>query len=176
MRPYKRNPIPDHAAGAMGIVLLAVLVAVGAYSIFGTGPIAVPSPGAIAGQVQLRFEDRPDGTVAVIDAANDQQLAILARGEDGFIRTTMRGLARARTQAGIGPSVPFVLTRHVDGDLTLADPAMHQVIHLRAFGPTNEQAFGRLLAAGASAPGELAVSEARGPATTADRLASTDQG
>ena len=44
---------------------------------------------------------------------------------------------------------PFRLTRYADGRLALDDPSTGAHVELRAFGPTNEAAFARLLPAGA---------------------------
>jgi putative photosynthetic complex assembly protein len=99
----------------------------------------------------LRFKDRADGAVAVHEAGDDRLVAVLPPGGDGFIRGTMRGLARERRQREIGAEPPFRLTRWDNGRLSLEDVGTGRRINLEAFGPTNVQAFARLLTAEAAA-------------------------
>jgi putative photosynthetic complex assembly protein len=74
-------------------------------------------------------------------------LAVLDPGTNGFVRGVLRGLARERRRQGLGSEIPFHLAQRADGRLTLVDPATERVIDLKAFGPTNTQAFARLLEA-----------------------------
>lgn len=92
----------------------------------------------------LRFEDRPDGSLRITDAASGAAVGRI-EGEAGFVRGTLRGLARERKRAGIGAEAPFTLTARNDGRLTLADPATGRRVDLESFGPTNAGAFARLL-------------------------------
>jgi hypothetical protein len=43
----------------------------------------------------IRFEDGADGSVLVFEAQGNQRIATLPPGTHGFVRGTMRGLARA---------------------------------------------------------------------------------
>lgn len=112
------------------------------------GRIAGTSPAAETGSVvaarDLRFSDRADGAVVVTDARTDQTVDVL-QGEQGFVRATMRGLARARHSDGIGAAQPFRLTAWSDGRLTLDDPANGRHLELQAFGSLNVAVFARLL-------------------------------
>jgi len=92
------------------------------------------------------------GGIDVIDARTGARVDQLRPGADGFIRATLRGLARDRRSKGLGPEVPFHLALHEDGRLTLEDPALARTIELEAFGPTNSGAFARLLAGAPAAP------------------------
>ena len=74
-------------------------------------------------------------------------MAVLPPGSNGFIRGVMRGLARERMLHGIDAAPPFRLIRWADGRLSLEDTATGRLIDLAAFGPTNAQAFARLLTA-----------------------------
>jgi putative photosynthetic complex assembly protein len=94
--------------------------------------------------LQLRFEDRDDGAVVVRDAANGAQLYTVEPGVGGFVRATMRGMARERKRDDIGQQPPFTLTRWTDGTVSLQDEATGRNIDLDAFGPTNAGAFARL--------------------------------
>lgn len=138
------NPLPRSlliAAGAL-IALTIVAAAAGRLTGFGRAP-QVEAASSV--QRELRFEDRADGGVAVIDAASGRLAHVLPPGHDGFVRATLRGLARERLRRGIGADVAFVLSARADGGLTLEDPAIERRIDLGAFGPTNAAAFARLL-------------------------------
>jgi putative photosynthetic complex assembly protein len=106
-------------------------------------PISVADAPTIESR-SLRFVDRADGSVAVIDTA-DGRLVENIVGQNGFVRGTLRGLARERKRQGIGPEQPFNLVAHADGRLTLVDPATGRRVDLESFGPTNEGEFARML-------------------------------
>jgi putative photosynthetic complex assembly protein len=127
-----------------GAVLLFSLVSVGLVRITGNGP----DQGAAAGKEErpLRFEDRPDGSIAVIDGRSGQLLSSV-QGEQGFIRGALRALTRARKAQGLGPEQSFQLIARHDGGLTLFDPMTNQRVDLDSFGPTNAGSFARLLTA-----------------------------
>ena len=63
-----------------------------------------------------------DGSIQVTDARTGQVAASVEPGTNGFIRGTLRGLARERKRQGIGIEPPFMLTRWADGRLSLEDP------------------------------------------------------
>jgi len=67
-------------------------------------------------------------------------------GEQGFVRGVLRALSRERHSRGIGSEPPFKLVAHVDGRVTLMDPATGERIDLGSFGPTNIAEFARFLA------------------------------
>lgn len=100
---------------------------------------------SIVVQHELRFEDRANGAVAVYEDGADQPTTIVSAGTNGFLRGTMRALARDRNQHEIGRNTPFKLTVWSDGRLTLEDPAVGRRIDLEAFGPTNAGAFAKLI-------------------------------
>lgn len=93
---------------------------------------------------ELRFEDRPDGSVAVIDAHSKKEIASIT-GESGFARGTLRGFARDRKARGLGSEQPFQLIGRADGRLTMLDPATGRIVDLESFGPTNAAVFAALL-------------------------------
>jgi len=94
-------------------------------------------------QMQLRFEDRPNGDVAVMDA-NTQTEITRFQGEQGFVRGVLRTLSRERMRRGIGSGPAFELIAHSDGRLTLIDPATEHRIDLESFGPSNMANFAKL--------------------------------
>ena len=81
-----------------------------------------------------------------MDAADGRQLYKVEPGTNGFIRATMRGLARERMRAGIGAEAPFKLTRWSNGTLSLLDETSGRRIDLDAFGPANAGAFAQFFA------------------------------
>lgn len=140
--PMPRAPLL--AAGALVVLAIAGSAWVRWTGIGASTVVATPATSARS----LRFEDRNDGGVSVIDAASGRVARVLKPGEDGFIRATLRTLARERKRRDIGSDVPFVLRTHGDGRLTLEDPALNRLIDLEAFGPTNAGAFARLIQQG----------------------------
>jgi putative photosynthetic complex assembly protein len=93
---------------------------------------------------ELRFEDRADGSVDVIDAPSQRVIQNMT-GENGFFRGSLRGLARERKRNGLGSEQPFQLIGHADGRLTLLDPMTGARVDLGSFGPTNAAVFVRFL-------------------------------
>jgi putative photosynthetic complex assembly protein len=108
-------------------------------------PVEVKSGAKVLVMRDLRFSDRVDGGVEVTDAANGAVVAELEPNSNNFVRALMRGLVRQRVREAQGPETPFRLTAYEDGDLTLEDPVTRRTVALAAFGPTNAEAFVKLL-------------------------------
>jgi putative photosynthetic complex assembly protein len=142
--PPPGDSMPRGPLYAIGAVLLLVLVGVAGVRMSGT-PIRTPDAEAVAVR-SLRFEDRRDGSVAVLDARNGQQIESI-QGEAGFLRGALRAMARERRKQGLGSEPAFELIARADGRLTLSDPATAERVDLESFGPTNAGAFRRLLTA-----------------------------
>jgi putative photosynthetic complex assembly protein len=140
-------PLPPLIAAA-ALVLFALL-AVATVRLTGVGAARVADAPGVASH-ELRFEDRPDGSIAVLDA-RDGRVVEIATGPNGFLRGTLRGLARERKRQGIGAEQPFRLTARADGRLTLEDPATGRRVDLESFGPANAGVFGHMLAAAEAA-------------------------
>jgi putative photosynthetic complex assembly protein len=66
-------------------------------------------------------------------------------GEQGFLRGTLRALARERRVRNLSPTAPFELALDRDGRLTLTDSITNKGIDLEAFGPDNLAVFEQLL-------------------------------
>lgn len=110
------------------------------------GPPLSEEAAAVSWQRSLHFEDRPNGDIAVIDAGTRLEVAQF-QGEQGFVRGALRALARERRRHEMGPEQPFELTGHVNGRVTLRDPATGMRLNLESFGPTNAAVFSRLQSA-----------------------------
>lgn len=146
---------PRHAESAIPRPLLIAAAAMLAASVVGAGlgrhfggdaDLRIVAPeGTPAVSREMRFVDREDGGIDVVDAPTGRVFARFAPAEDGFARATLRGLVRDRKKLGLGPETPFRLTLWPDGRLVLDDPATGRHVDLRAFGPTNRDAFARLL-------------------------------
>ena len=134
-----------------GAAALVVFALGGAVAGRISGATSVPQGAATVAQRTLRFADRADGAVLVYAPPAAAPIEVLT-GQNGFLRGTLRGLARERRRDGIGAAAPFHLTAWSDGRLTLADPSTGRDIDLEAFGPTNEAVFARLLTAEAGKP------------------------
>jgi putative photosynthetic complex assembly protein len=124
-------------AALMSIILLMVFINSRDLS-------KVREPDASPAQVlQLRFEDRPDGSIAIIDYKTGKQIDAV-QGEAGFVRGTLRGPAQERKRRGLDSGPPFELIYRADGRLTLSDTATGRLVDLESFGPTNASTFFKL--------------------------------
>lgn len=107
---------------------------------------AVPyGEGTPVAERELRFIDLAGGSVGILDAVDNREIARLGTGEGGFMRSVMRGLALERVASGHGDEVPFRLSVWESGLVTLVDPVTGRQVALSAFGPDNVSAFTRLL-------------------------------
>src|SRR5438270_6231846 len=90
--------------GIFGMVALAVAgAAAGA-----ARHVAAPAPsGTPVAMRDLLFEDRSDG--AVVARVPGGATVAVFEGENGFIRGTLRGFARARRLDHLSPATPFRL-------------------------------------------------------------------
>lgn len=131
------------AAGALMVFALAV-------TFYGrsteTGVVRMPAAEAVQ-TLRLYFLDQPDGGIQIKNAADGAVLQTVPPGANGFLRSTMRGLVRARNRSDIGSDTPFTLTRWANGTLSLTDETTGRRIDLDAFGPTQVDTFAKLLTA-----------------------------
>lgn len=132
---------------AVGALVLGTVLAVATVRVTGVGAMHVPDAPVLQTR-ELRFEDRPDGSIAVLDAGGRRVVETIAPESNGFLRGTMRGLARERMRQGIGRDVPFRMLGHADGRLTLEDPATGRRVDLGSFGPTNAAVFAQIMKEG----------------------------
>ena len=143
-------PVPRVPLWGAGLLVSATLVAVAAMRLSDVD-ISSRSTAPVVAERLLRFEDRPDGSIVVLDARGGpgETATVLRRvepGSGGFLRGALRALARERRSAGLGSDAAFHLVARADGRLTLEDPATAQRVDLESFGPPNSAVFARLLA------------------------------
>ena len=130
---------------ALGALVLASVVMVAAVRFTGVGVVHTPDAAPVAMR-EFRFEDRPDGSIVVLDASGTQLVDTVAPGTNGFLRGTMRGMARERMRQGVSPALPFRMVGRADGKLTLEDPGTGRRVDLGSFGPTNAAVFAHIMA------------------------------
>ena len=92
----------------------------------------------------LHFQDRPQGGIAIVDAATGATLDTVY-GEQGFLRGTLRAVLRERKLRGLVSDAPLHLIARADGRLTLVDAATGERIDLESFGPSNLAVYARWL-------------------------------
>ena len=147
--PFPRGPL----IGACSLVLIT-LFGVGVVQFNKDDRSAVVAPvGEIVEQRALRFEDSADGRVLVFDHATGEEIEALDVGTNGFLRATLRGLARDRSAIDVGPEQPFHVRRYSTGRVLLVDPITNRNVDLIAFGPDNANVFVRYLAASVATAG-----------------------
>jgi len=127
-----------------GALICFSLIAVGVVRLTGNGPDQRRAAEGVTAERSLRFEDRPDGSIAVIDGRTGAAVTSV-QGEQGFLRGALRALARERKARGLGGEQPFELIARPDGRLTLVDPVTEQRIDLGSFGPTHAGTFAALM-------------------------------
>lgn len=113
-------------------------------------------------QRELRFVDAPNGDVLALDADSGDTVARFA-GEQGFVRGTLRALARERGRRGLGIEAPLQLVAQSDGRLTLRDPATGERIGLEAFGSSNLAIFAHLRPSAAAGHPPIELPDRRTP-------------
>jgi putative photosynthetic complex assembly protein len=117
----------------------------------GVGASHMPNDAALESR-DLHFSDRSDGAVVISEAGSGRIVDVAPPGTNGFLRSTLRGLARDRKRQDLGAEAAFRLTRWADGRLSLQDEATGRSIDLGAFGPTNAAVFAHLMTARSATP------------------------
>lgn len=138
------KPFPKFPLYSAGVLIASTLLMVAGVRLTGKGDLRTPQTAVVAERF-LHFVDQSDGGISVRDAKDEHVIEVVAPGTNGFLRGTLRGLARERKRQSIGPQIAFRLTGRSDGRLLLEDPATHRLIDLGSFGPTNAAVFARLL-------------------------------
>ena len=96
----KTDTFPRWVLWTTAFLLLFTLGAVGLIRITGNGPDQLAA--ATTAERLLRFEDSANGGVAVIDGETGKLLTTMT-GEQGFLRGSLRALARAPLFLKCGP-------------------------------------------------------------------------
>ena len=130
----RKLSLPQFAVLSLGILLLC-LFAIRQANL----PMAHASA-PVEWQVALRFVDGPEGEVVVLDASNQKEITRF-EGEQGFLRGTLRAMARERKRRDIDSGPSCALMAHPQGRMTLKDNATGQTIDLASFGPSNLAVF-----------------------------------
>jgi putative photosynthetic complex assembly protein len=150
--PRRQEMLPRGTLILAGALVTFAFGAAAAVRIAGVPPVASPAAMRAASGVapvasrDLRFSDRADGAVVILDVRSGRIASVIQPGEEtGFVRGVMRGLARERHQRGIGAAEPFNLTLWRDGELSLTDSATGRSIEMTAFGSSNRATFAALL-------------------------------
>lgn len=94
---------------------------------------------------ELRFADRADGAVVITDANSGNTVKVIEFGQGGFVRATLRRMAKARAVAGIGAEPPFKLVKWRNGALSLTDPQTGRDAEIHGFGRDHSKMFAEML-------------------------------
>jgi putative photosynthetic complex assembly protein len=143
--------VPRGALIGAAAVLLFTMAMAGATRIGLLPHSADPDASRAAQNVQpaqsrdLRFADRADGAVVVTDANSGATVKVVEFGQGGFLRATMRRMAKARIAAGIGAEPPFKLTLWENGALSLSDPQTGRDSEIHGFGADHSRMFADML-------------------------------
>ncbi|HEV7233001.1 MAG TPA: photosynthetic complex assembly protein PuhC [Sphingorhabdus sp.] len=143
--------IPPAVIKAAGALVLATMALTGAVTLGWLPQSGNPEASRAAANVvaveerELRFADRPDGAVVISDAGSGETVKIIAFGEGGFVRATLRRMAKARAAKGIGQEPSFKLVRWENGALSLTDPQTGREAEIHGFGADHSRAFAEML-------------------------------
>jgi putative photosynthetic complex assembly protein len=143
--------VPRGAVIGAAVMLLFVMALTGAVSLGLLPQSANPVASRASQNVEavqtreLRFADRADGAVVVSDAGTGETVKVIEFGQGGFLRATMRRMAKARVAAGIGAEPPFKLIRWENGALSLNDPETGRDAEIYGFGADHTKVFADML-------------------------------
>ena len=146
MSELHENPAPTVPLVAAAALVVITLLGV-AFQKFYVNPNAsrvLPEKIVIA-ERELQFIDHADGAVEVRTMPDNEVLDMIAPGDGGFVRGTLRGLIRERRMSNAEMSPGFLLQHFADGAVVLTDLSTSRQIDLRAFGSLNADDFLRYL-------------------------------
>lgn len=146
---HSARPVPKVVLwAALGLMLFSLtLAAVAQWT--GYGKIRVPE-GPIVAETLVRFEDLGPGGLRMVNHHSGAALAVLASGQDGFVRGVLRSMNRTRRLDRLPQDAPFSLIRYQDGRTALKDPSTEEALHLIGFGIDNLATIDALAAAASS--------------------------
>jgi putative photosynthetic complex assembly protein len=151
--PFEGRPFPRAVLVGAALLIGFVILAAAMVQLTGVGGTDTPLPPVVESR-ELVFLDDGAGTTTVRIAGDDGKLAELESGVDGFVLGVMRGMVRERNAYDAPLDAPYLISLREGGVLLFEDPLTGRRIDLRAFGPTNTDAFARLLRAEPSAEPE----------------------
>lgn len=143
---YRPQKYQQTSAGMryLALLVLIALIATLTARLTGYKPQTVePSPATDTRS--LVFTDLGGGIIEIHDGFDDRLLLRIGPGEEAFLRSVVRGLARQRRAIADRRDIPFDLARLEDGRLIISDAVSGEVIQLNAFGEPNLQVFSDLL-------------------------------
>lgn len=141
-----KQHIPRGAlVGAALLIVGSISLAAGARRVHLSEQARAAAPLPALASRDLRFADRPDGTLAVLEANTGELVTLVPAASNGFVRGVLRGMFRERKLESVGHEGCFRLSREADGHLSLVDPQTGRRVALDSFGPTNSAAFARFL-------------------------------
>lgn len=137
---------PTVPRAALIAAACAIAITIGGATLGRVNGAGAPTPetSALIVSRTLTFADRADGAVVITDASTGQSVEVL-QGENGFIRGTLRAMARERRMKEASFKAPFRLSAWEDGRLTLDDTVTGRRLELTSFGHTNAGEFARML-------------------------------
>ena len=92
------------------------------------------------------YGDTPlDGQKFAFIIRSGRVMADFAPGEGGFVRGSLRALARMRMTAQVHINEPYRVIKWSNGSVSLSDTKSGQRIYLNAFGPDQVAAFEKFL-------------------------------
>jgi putative photosynthetic complex assembly protein len=147
MTAQKSAPVhfPRFPLMAAFAFLFAAVAVIGGARLAGFSPVQDLGATEVIQGRTLRFEDAADGSVKIIDADTNIEIAAAGPGTNGFLRGALRGLMRARKREDVSYLAPFRLERWSNGQLMLIDTAEGGRIDLNAYGRTNAAVFNEFL-------------------------------
>ena len=147
------NPITRLHFQAMLIVMMLSLTYVTYTTQFST-PTKTEETKVLQ-KTQLVIKDDSNGDILIELISNnnaspsserfEKNKVLRYTGEQGFLRGTLRALARERRLRNLSSDAPFELTLLEDGRLSINDTLTNKGIDLEAFGPDNVAVFVEIL-------------------------------
>jgi len=145
------SPITRRHFQAMLLVMFITLFYVAYETQFNTPVVEENSP--VLQKVVLVINDDTNGDI-LLTVSNSTEKSTTKNspqvmrfsGEQGFLRGTLRALARDRRMRNLTSEAPFELALFKDGRLSIIDTLTGKGIDLEAFGPDNVAVFAKILA------------------------------
>ncbi|MEM6488551.1 MAG: photosynthetic complex assembly protein PuhC [Pseudomonadota bacterium] len=138
--------IPPWAGAAGGIVMIVVLVATTIATV--TRDSVPVEPGGGSPMVASRlvaFESTDEGVLVVRDADTGDQISSLLESDGGFLHNLVAVLSKQRRRHAVDTALPYQLSAHTNGRVSIRDPATGRVIDINAFGANQVETFAALL-------------------------------